>query len=110
MKKEKKKKNRKRNLSWRRHCPESPPRAEQRRPSIRHRCASNRTKVPAVAALVLGSAAHPLPLLSSTRKGDARPSTNAACLRRLWGFAGTATCPHIPFPGGLLRRTPPRVV
>ncbi|BAT04848.1 Os08g0313401 [Oryza sativa Japonica Group] len=67
-------------------------------------------KGPAVAALVLGSAAHPPPLLSSTREGDARPSTNAACLIRLWGFAGTATCPHIPFPGGLLRRTPPRVV
>ncbi|EAY92694.1 hypothetical protein OsI_14450 [Oryza sativa Indica Group] len=64
----------------------------------------------AVAALVLGSAAHPPPLLSSTREGDARPSTNAACLIRLWGFAGTATCPHIPFPGGLLRHTPPRVV
>nr|BAD30505.1 hypothetical protein [Oryza sativa Japonica Group]BAD31761.1 hypothetical protein [Oryza sativa Japonica Group] len=60
-------------------------------------------KGPAVAALVLGSAAHPPPLLSSTREGDARPSTNAACLIRLWGFAGTATCPHIPFPGGYVR-------
>uniref|UniRef100_A0A0E0PV31 Uncharacterized protein n=1 Tax=Oryza rufipogon TaxID=4529 RepID=A0A0E0PV31_ORYRU len=51
--------------------------------------------------------AAPLPLLSSTREGDARPSTNAACLRRLWGFAGTATCPHIPFPEDYCEPTEP---
>uniref|UniRef100_A0A0E0HMP8 Uncharacterized protein n=1 Tax=Oryza nivara TaxID=4536 RepID=A0A0E0HMP8_ORYNI len=51
--------------------------------------------------------AAPLPLLSSTREGDARPSTNAACFRRLWGFAGTATCPHIPFPEDYCEPTEP---